>query len=256
MNPLLKSRALGTVTFRRFADNKLWYVCEDGFEFPVPVIDTTGAIFGPTAKAVGFMRWIRKRMEEAEWERDAETVRDLMRDAPTVDAMQAQARIDEWWGNPHEAPPDMPWPNCFVGVDPSLPGEDCVVDRVLTMGDVQRTLTSGDSPEGLSAALDYGHSAMNAAIASFIDLHIPSPQGLPDTPYDRGFADGKKQGTVHVVSGITSPPVRAKVEAAEALAKAVERHLEVEFCVPSTSGEDLDNVPPLDDALAAYRNIP
>ena len=51
------------VRFAFYRNNELWYVCEDGFEFPVPVSDTGDGTFKDEDKAMVFMRWIRKHME-------------------------------------------------------------------------------------------------------------------------------------------------------------------------------------------------
>ncbi len=51
-----------TVTFVRYQSDALWYKCEDGFEFPVPIDDTGDAAFLPEDKAIIFMRWIRKHL--------------------------------------------------------------------------------------------------------------------------------------------------------------------------------------------------
>ncbi|WP_187629937.1 hypothetical protein [Paraburkholderia sp. UCT31] len=50
------------VQFVRFADAELWYVTEDGFEFPVPIADTGEAAFLAQDKAMLFMRYIRKHL--------------------------------------------------------------------------------------------------------------------------------------------------------------------------------------------------
>ena len=55
-------RVSGRVKFARFAVSELWYVCEDGFEFPIPLSDTVGAVFESEDKGVFFMRWIRPHM--------------------------------------------------------------------------------------------------------------------------------------------------------------------------------------------------
>ena len=63
--------ALGTkVRFEHFVDNALWYRCDNGFMFPVPVSDTKDSIdainspiFLAEDKAIYFMRWIRKHIE-------------------------------------------------------------------------------------------------------------------------------------------------------------------------------------------------
>ena len=59
----LKARVTGRVKFARCADQALWYVTNDGWEFPVPLSDTTGATFPAEEKAIFFMRWIRKHIE-------------------------------------------------------------------------------------------------------------------------------------------------------------------------------------------------
>jgi hypothetical protein len=51
------------VTFVRCCDGDLWYVTEDGFEFPVPVADIGNATFLARDKALLFMRWMRKHRE-------------------------------------------------------------------------------------------------------------------------------------------------------------------------------------------------
>jgi len=58
----LKNRVGGVVKFVRLADSELWYVCEDGFEFAIPLEDTKGATFKAEDKGMFFMRWIRKHM--------------------------------------------------------------------------------------------------------------------------------------------------------------------------------------------------
>lgn len=59
----LKSRVAGTVKFVRLVDSELWYVCNDGFEFPIPHEDTKGATFNAEDKGMYFMRWISKHMK-------------------------------------------------------------------------------------------------------------------------------------------------------------------------------------------------
>jgi hypothetical protein len=51
------------VKFLRYQDENLWYECEGGFSFPVPISDASGAIFLPEDKALVFMRWIRKHIQ-------------------------------------------------------------------------------------------------------------------------------------------------------------------------------------------------
>lgn len=54
----------GKARFTHFRDDKLWYLTDTGFEFPVPVEDTDGATFHVEDKAIIFMRWIRRWMNE------------------------------------------------------------------------------------------------------------------------------------------------------------------------------------------------
>lgn len=51
------------VTFCQYRDLNLWYVCDNGFEFPVPISDTGSGIFMREDKASYFMRWIRKHLD-------------------------------------------------------------------------------------------------------------------------------------------------------------------------------------------------
>ena len=48
--------------FSHFKQNELWYVTEDGFEFPVPVSDTGDGVFHHQEKAMLLMRYIRKHI--------------------------------------------------------------------------------------------------------------------------------------------------------------------------------------------------
>lgn len=50
------------VRFVRYQNSELWYVTDDGFEFPVPISDTGTGVFTVEDKAVLFMRWIRQQM--------------------------------------------------------------------------------------------------------------------------------------------------------------------------------------------------
>jgi len=54
------------VHFVCYKQKELWYATEDGFEFPVPISDTGDGEFLPEDKAMFFMRWIRKHLEEIE----------------------------------------------------------------------------------------------------------------------------------------------------------------------------------------------
>jgi len=65
---LLKTRVKSPVKFHHFTDNNLYYICADGFTFPIPVADTKSdqggaAVFYAEEKGIYMMRWIRKAME-------------------------------------------------------------------------------------------------------------------------------------------------------------------------------------------------
>ena len=51
------------VRFSFYRDQELWYVTEDGFEFPVPLHDVGNATFMAEDRAILFMRYIRKHIE-------------------------------------------------------------------------------------------------------------------------------------------------------------------------------------------------
>jgi len=51
------------VTFVRYQKGQLWYMTECGFEFPVSISDTGDAAFNPEDKALFFMRWIKKQID-------------------------------------------------------------------------------------------------------------------------------------------------------------------------------------------------
>jgi hypothetical protein len=52
------------VRFLYYRDKELWYVTEDGFQFPVPISDTGTGTFKAEDKAILYMRWIRKHLED------------------------------------------------------------------------------------------------------------------------------------------------------------------------------------------------
>lgn len=57
------------VTFVKYRKGELIYVTECGFEFPVPVADTGDGIFLAQDRALMYMRYIRKHIENIEAER-------------------------------------------------------------------------------------------------------------------------------------------------------------------------------------------
>ena len=61
---LLKDRIKGkTVKFNYYSQGELWYTTSDGFDSPVPIKDTGTGNFLAEDKAIFFMRYIRKQME-------------------------------------------------------------------------------------------------------------------------------------------------------------------------------------------------
>ena len=54
------------VKFVRYQKKELWYVTECGFEFPVPIEDCGDGTFQDEDKAMFFMRYIRKHLENIE----------------------------------------------------------------------------------------------------------------------------------------------------------------------------------------------
>lgn len=56
------------VRFVQYKHNQLWYETECGFRFPVPTEDTGDGTFLAEDKAILFMRYIRKAIEEAKQE--------------------------------------------------------------------------------------------------------------------------------------------------------------------------------------------
>ena len=62
----IKDCIKGTVEFLYYRKGELYYKCENGFTFTVPVSDTGDASFGANDRAMLFMRWIRKELAKAE----------------------------------------------------------------------------------------------------------------------------------------------------------------------------------------------
>lgn len=53
----------GHAVFLHYTDGNLWYKCENGFTFPIPIEDTKGGVFSRIEKGILLMRWIRKHLE-------------------------------------------------------------------------------------------------------------------------------------------------------------------------------------------------
>ena len=51
------------VSFLFYRDGQLWYVTENGFEFPVPIADAGTATFLAQDRAILFMRYMRRHIE-------------------------------------------------------------------------------------------------------------------------------------------------------------------------------------------------
>lgn len=62
MKPDLKDCVKGRVKFIYYRKNELYYECENGFVFTVPIDDTGDASFNAEDKAMLFMRWIRQTL--------------------------------------------------------------------------------------------------------------------------------------------------------------------------------------------------
>jgi len=62
--PDIKECIRGNVTFSYYRGGQLWYSCENGFLFPVPVEDIGDATFLNVDRAMLFMRYVRKYINE------------------------------------------------------------------------------------------------------------------------------------------------------------------------------------------------
>ena len=60
MKYTVKDCVTGRVTFLFYRSGSLYYRCENGFIFDVPISDTGDAVFKESDKGIYFMRWIRK----------------------------------------------------------------------------------------------------------------------------------------------------------------------------------------------------
>lgn len=59
-------RFKGSVSFVKYSNNHLWYKCDDGFMFRVPISETGTASFLAHDKATLFMKWIKRMVAELE----------------------------------------------------------------------------------------------------------------------------------------------------------------------------------------------
>ena len=64
MNILKMVKDNKQVNFLFYRDSNLWYKTEDGFLFPVPIEDIGNATFLAQDKAILFMRYIRKHLDD------------------------------------------------------------------------------------------------------------------------------------------------------------------------------------------------
>lgn len=60
----IKQHVKGKVTFQYYRQSRLYYKTESGLTFSVPIEDTGDATFSAEDKAILFMRYIRKHLEE------------------------------------------------------------------------------------------------------------------------------------------------------------------------------------------------
>lgn len=59
---------------REGTEPTLWYSTDDGFEFPVPVVDTIGAEFRNEESAGMLMKWIRRHLKKVSADLENERV--------------------------------------------------------------------------------------------------------------------------------------------------------------------------------------
>lgn len=59
----LKDCIKGKVQFEFYRKENLYYKCENGFQFHVPISDCGDACFNKEDKAILFMRYIRKELK-------------------------------------------------------------------------------------------------------------------------------------------------------------------------------------------------
>ena len=64
----VKDCVKGIVRFEFYRKGYLHYVCENGFQFRVPISDCGDGIFLPDDKGILFMRYIRKELKYVESE--------------------------------------------------------------------------------------------------------------------------------------------------------------------------------------------
>lgn len=59
----VKECVKGNVTFQFYRKGELFYKCDNGFVFTVPISDTGDACFLNVEKGIFFMRWIRQAVD-------------------------------------------------------------------------------------------------------------------------------------------------------------------------------------------------
>jgi hypothetical protein len=59
----IKDHISGNVTFLYYRKGELWYESDSGLKFPVPISDTGDGQFNSSDRAMIFMRYIRKHLE-------------------------------------------------------------------------------------------------------------------------------------------------------------------------------------------------
>lgn len=129
-------------------------------------------------------------------------------------------------GNELTEPPNEPMNWDASKVYERDPGSERYFVPVKVTGEAVREL--------FRAPTDRTANEMRAIEKHLLDFPAHATQGREDTPYDRGFADGKKRATL-------------RIAAAERLAEAVENY---------KTTYSLGDSEALIAALAAYRNLP
>jgi hypothetical protein len=62
----IKEYVRGDAKFCYYRKDNLYYECENGYVFPIPIDDTGDASFPAQERAMMMMRWIRKALENEE----------------------------------------------------------------------------------------------------------------------------------------------------------------------------------------------
>lgn len=99
------------VRFQYYRDRELWYQTEDGFSFPIKAEDAGTGTFKAEDKAIFFMRWIRKHLDEMKtWD----TLRGDPKPGSTCGAEEVGAvKCEVCDGTGMLEPPPVPDEECY-----------------------------------------------------------------------------------------------------------------------------------------------